>query len=196
MDDPEHARHRKMWNPAFTSACMAAYLPMMQHVIAERTATWATRGEVDVYRESREITFDVAAAALAGFHTGAEVDRLRDLFYVLLHGFEQGQESWQEFIQRMLQARDDLTTMLLTLISARRAMPVDESPQDVLGMIVHARDENGEALSDEQVLAHVNILLVAGHETTTTLSAWVLYLLATQPEHRERIRAELDALPD
>lgn len=196
MDDPDHARHRKMWNPAFTSACMAAYLPTMQRVIARRTATWAQRGEVDVYRESREITFDVAAAALAGFHTGAEVDRLRDLFYVLLHGFEQGQETWEEFIQRMLHARDELAAMLLALITARRAMPVDESPQDVLGMIVHARDENGEALSDEQVLAHVNILLVAGHETTTTLSAWVLYLLATQTEHRERIRAELAGLLD
>ena len=32
-------------------------------------------------------------------------------------------------------------------------------------------------MSDEQLLAHVNILLVAGHETTTNLSAWLLYLM-------------------
>ena len=61
-------------------------------------------------------------------------------------------------------------------------MPPEEQPRDVLGMIVRATDDDGEHLSDEQVLAHVNILLVAGHETTTTLSAWMMYLLATQPD--------------
>ena len=60
---------------------------------------------------------------------------------------------------------------------ARRA-PRRSTHDDVLGMLVRAHDEAGHSLSDEQLLAHVNILLVAGHETTTTLGAWVLYLLA------------------
>lgn len=195
MDDPEHARHRKMWNPAFTGAYMATYLPVMQRVIAARTASWLGQDSVDVYRESREITFDVAAAALAGFRTGAEVDRLRELFYILLHGFDPAHETWDEAVQRMLRARDELTGMLLALIAERRAAPEEERPSDVLGTIVRARDEQGRALSDEQILAHVNILLVAGHETTTTLSAWVLYLLATQPEQRAWVWEELAALP-
>jgi len=55
-----------------------------------------------------------------------------------------------------------------------------------------ARDEQDQALSDEQLLAHVNILLVAGHETTTTLGAWVLYLVAAEPGVGERVDAELD----
>ena len=42
------------------------------------------------------------------------------------------------------------------------------------------------------MLAHVNILLVAGHETTTTLGAWVLYLLARHPEFAARVDAELE----
>jgi len=61
----------------------------------------------------------------------------------------------------------------------------------VLGMLVSARDAAGNSLSDEQLLAHVNILLVAGHETTTTLGAWVLYLLARSPEYAARVDAEL-----
>jgi cytochrome P450 len=194
MDDPEHARHRKMWNPAFTSACMETYLPVIQRVIAERTRHWPERDGVDVYAEAREITFDAAAAALAGFRTGAEVDRLRELFYTLLHGFDVGEDTWDTFMQRMLLARDELGAMLLALIAERRNMPEDQQPRDVVGMIVRARDEQGRALSDEQLLAHVNILLVAGHETTTTLGAWVLYLLATQPEQRRRVQAELAAL--
>jgi len=79
---------------------VAAYLPIMQRVIAQRTRTWVERGEVDVYRETREITFDVAAA-LAGFHTGPEVDRLRDLFYILLHPFNGGEGTWEQVQQKM-----------------------------------------------------------------------------------------------
>jgi retinoid hydroxylase len=194
MDDPEHARHRKMWNPAFTTAAMEAYLPILQRIIAERTARWPSQEAVDVYAEAREITFDAAAAALAGMRTGPEVDRLRELFYVLLHGFDPNAETWEGFEQRWGGAQRELVLTLLRLIAERRALPESEQPRDVVGLIVRARDENGEMLSDEQILAHINILLVAGHETTTTLSAWTLYMLATRPEERGVIEAELNTL--
>jgi cytochrome P450 len=58
-------------------------------------------------------------------------------------------------------------------------------------MLARARDEHGGALSDDQLLAHVNILLVAGHETTTTLGGWLLQLLALNPNVTERIMTEL-----
>jgi cytochrome P450 len=66
MDPPEHTRHRALMNPAFTTVFMAAYLPLMQRIIAERSATWPERPEIDLMVEAREITFDVAAAALVG----------------------------------------------------------------------------------------------------------------------------------
>lgn len=195
MDDPEHARHRRMWNPAFTGAYMATYLPILRQVIARRTATWIERGVVDLFDESREITFDVAAAALAGFRTGAEVDHLRELFYLLIHGFDDEVEDWDTYLTKALQARDELARMLLALIAERRAATTGGQPRDVLDLIVHARDETGAALSDEQILGHLNILLVAGHETTTTLGTWVLYLLATRPDDRARVARELAELP-
>ncbi|HEU5089823.1 MAG TPA: cytochrome P450 [Roseiflexaceae bacterium] len=191
MDDPEHARHRKMWNPAFTAAAMESYVPVIQRVIAERTSRWPAADSVDVYAEAREITFDIAAAALGGFQPGAEIDRLRSLFYVILHGFDGTVEPWDTFENRFSSALEELRTTLLNLITQRRALPESEQPRDVVGMIVRARDDEGRALSDEQVLAHINILLVAGHETTTTLGAWVLYLLATHPNERRLVEAEL-----
>ena len=194
MDGAEHARHRKMWNPAFTSAYLETYLPIINRVIADRTSTWLERGEIDMYEEAREITFDAAAAALGGFRPGQEVDRLRRFFYMLLHGFDPAEESYETFAGRWSLARAEMTETLLGLIRLRRAAPRDQQPTDVLGMIVHARDENGDELSDEQVLAHINILLVAGHETTTTLGSWVLYLLATETEHAANVRDELQTL--
>jgi cytochrome P450 len=193
MDPPEHTRHRALMNPAFTTSFMAAYLPLMQRIIAERTATWVGRDSIDLMVEAREITFDVAAAALVGFRTGPQVDWLRERFYTLLRGGPPPEdEDWEHYIQRQMGVRDELQGKLLELIEDRRANP--RSSEDVLGMLVSARDEAGNSLSDEQLLAHVNILLVAGHETTTTLGSWVLYLLMRNPEYAARVDAELHSV--
>ena len=192
MDPPEHTRHRALMNPAFTTTFMAAYLPLMQRIIGERTASWVDQPEIDLMVEAREITFDVAAAALVGFRTGRQVDWLRERFYMLLRGDPRhADEDWEQFVQRQLEVRDELQGKLLELIAERRASASGASREDVLGMLVSARDEDGKSLSDEQLLAHVNILLVAGHETTTTLGAWVLYLLMRNPEYAARVDEEL-----
>ena len=149
MDDPEHARHRKMWNPAFASSYMGAYLPVIQRVIEERTADWPKQDEVDLYTESREITFDIAAGALAGFVSGPEIDRLRHDFYMLLHGYDDV-ESFEEYMQKAQKTQDEVIMMLLGLIAERRNASAEDVPSDVLGMIVRARDEDGKPLSDDR----------------------------------------------
>jgi cytochrome P450 len=117
MDPPEHTVHRGLMNPAFTSAFMAGYLPLMQGIIAERSADWLNHDTVDLMVEAREITFDVAAAALVGLRSGPEVDWLRERFFVLLRGGDPRldpdldltqSEHWERMIQRQIQARDDL----------------------------------------------------------------------------------------
>ena len=187
MDDPPHDAHRKMWNPAFTAAAMDAYLPVLQRIIVERTATWPAEAISDVYIGARDITFDAAAAALAGFERGADVDRMRELFYILLHGFDP-ELSDGDNMMRMFNANTALNEMLTTLIAQRR---VGERAGDVLSQMLDAVEDDGNGLSDEQLHGHLMILLVAGHETTTTLSAWALYMLAKRPELRQRMEAEL-----
>ncbi len=97
-DDPEHARQRKLMNPAFANAYMSRYLPIMNRVIAERSRDWVERGEIDMYAETRKITFDVAAECLVGLQTGAEVDHLRELFYALLQSDFDDVTTMEEYI--------------------------------------------------------------------------------------------------
>jgi retinoid hydroxylase len=195
QDGAAWARSRKMWNPAFTNAYMETYLPLMQRVIAEHTQAWAAKGQIDLFQESREITFHVAATALAGIDRRDEVARLQQLFYALLPrvGRFTSEEEYEEYERAALAAKGELDALLLSLIAQRRATP-EEQTRDVLGRIVHARDDQGRALTDAEVLAHLYILLVAGHETTTSLGAWTLYLLATQPQQRIRVEREISSL--
>ena len=195
QDNPDWARSRKMWNPAFTASYMERYIPLIQRIVAQHTADWAERGQVDVFQEARQITFHVAAGALAGIDRTEEVERLQRLFYALLPRtmFMGDEEAYLEYERAAFAAKEELDAILLRLIAERRATPVDQA-HDVLGMIVHARDDQGQPLTDEEVLGHLYILLVAGHETTTTLAAWTLYLLATEPDQRARIESELNTL--
>lgn len=68
------------------------------------------------------------------------------------------------------------------------------SHQDLLGLLLDARTEDGGAMSDRQVRDEVLTLFVAGHETTATALAWSLMLLASHPEVLERVREEVDAI--
>ncbi len=187
-DDPEHARQRKLMNPAFVIAYMNRYLPIMNRVIAERSRDWVERGEVDMYAETRKITFDVAAECLVGLHTGAEVDHLRELFYALMKSDLEEGETMADYVTRMMGIRAELDALLVARIAERRQEPTD----DILGMLVKAGDEQSAPFSDRELLGQLHILLVAGHETTTTLSAWLLYLLATHPDILARVHTEMD----
>ena len=189
MDGPEHDAHRHLMNPAFTISYMDRYVPLMNRIIRERIADWGERGEVDVYAEARKITFDVAAEALTGLRAGPEVDHFRDIFsqMLTLGLFVNSEEEWQT---RSAALHAELDALLRPKIAERRARPTD----DILGLLVTARDASGQPLSDERIIAHANILLVAGHETSTSLSAWLLYQLTQQPAVTQRALDEQLAL--
>lgn len=193
MDDPDHAIHRKMWSPAFAGSVMRAYIPPLHQIIEQKIKKFASHPWVEIYREAQEVTFDVAAAVLAGMEQGAELDRLRALFWRMLHADDA--QSAEAYMQRMNEVKSEMLPILLKLIHNRRSQPA--STKDVLSQIVHAEFEDGSKLDDAQILAHLNILLIAGHETTTSLSAWLIYQLATLPDHWARLQAEVDqALAD
>ena len=192
MDGPEHDQHRRMMNPAFTFTYMDRYLPMMQSIIETRIDDWGRLGEVDVYDEARKITFDVAAQTLTGLQIGPEVDYFREI-YVQILNLGSVATSMEDYSNRLAGLNQELYTLLKPKIDQRRQQPTD----DVLGRLIQARDEEGRALSDGQLIAHTNILLVAGHETSTSLASWLLYLLAQNPAYTARVLEEqARLLPD
>jgi cytochrome P450 len=80
--------------------------------------------------------------------------------------------------------------LLYEEIAAHRAEP--DGREDVLSLLLAARDEQGQGLSDEELRDHLITLLVAGHETTTTALAWCFERLLRHPDAYARLRRELD----
>lgn len=94
--------------------------------------------------------------------------------------------------RRLVAETDEL---LYAEIRERRTNP-DPNRTDVLSLLLSARDENGEGLTDVELHDELMTLLVAGHETTATALAWALYWLHRQPEIRQKLLAEFADVTD
>ena len=74
--------------------------------------------------------------------------------------------------------------------SSRIAEPAASAGEDMLGLLLDARDE-GRSLTDAEVRDQVLIFLLAGHETTSTALTYALHLLGRHPDAQRRVRAEV-----
>jgi cytochrome P450 len=81
---------------------------------------------------------------------------------------------------------DRLLALLEEQISSTRSDPGLAGREDVLSMLVRARDEEGRGLSDHELQNDLLALIAAGHETTAAAISWGGLLLAQNPEARER----------
>ena len=91
---------------------------------------------------------------------------------------------------RFIASRREADALLYEEIRARRADPHGAEGDDVFSLLLAARDEEGRALTDEELRDELMTLLVAGHETTATALAWVLERVARHPEVLGRLQEE------
>ena len=76
------------------------------------------------------------------------------------------------------------------MIQQRRLNPGEQD--DLLAILLNARDEDGKPMTDEQLRDEVLTLFIGGHETTATALAWTFYLLALHPHIEDCLAAELE----
>ena len=96
---------------------------------------------------------------------------------------------WGNFVHD----RQQIDQLIYDELAERRSCP-DSSRNDILTMLMSARDEAGEALSDLELRDELMTLLVAGHETTATALTWALYWIDKLPLVRAKLLAELQSL--
>ena len=83
--------------------------------------------------------------------------------------------------EQLLEQARLLESLLLEMITVRRAS-ADPTATDVLNLLIHAHDEHGVALTDEELIGQAAILFSAAHLTTANSLSWTLFLLAQHPE--------------
>lgn len=154
-------------------------------------------GEVrDVHRDMMHVTLQIAARSLFNVNIANDAGTIgRALTVVLdqmpkLAGFS-FLPQWVPVpgLGRFRRALADLDQIVYGVIRNRRT--TGERCNDLLDMLLEARDENGEGMSEQQLRDEVMTLLLAGHETTANTLSWTLYLLAQHPEVQSCLEAEV-----
>jgi cytochrome P450 len=201
LDGDEHLAQRRMLLPPFHGDAVRAYADTVRDITLENVATWPRREPFVVRKHTHRITLEVIMRAVIGVRAPDRLDTLRGLLkrlvaisdldvimFALFPHFGDGKIA-RRFPPYSI--RDQVHAFLDEEIDARRASAAPGT--DVLSLLVAARDEDGRALSNEELRDEIITLLVAGHETTATALAWAFERLSRNPRVLARLYEEIDA---
>jgi cytochrome P450 len=191
MDFEQHRVHRKTLSVAFKPEPMKIYADALNRGIAERVAQWSGR-DFTFYSEIKALTLDLAATAFLGIPWGPDADRINKAFVdmvqasvgvvrIPLPGTKMG---------RGVAGRKFLLDYFGREVPKRRA----GSGDDMFSQICRATNEDGSLLSDDEIVDHMNFLMMAAHDTITSSATSMVMLLGQHSEWQDRLRAEMEGL--
>lgn len=195
-------RQRRLAQPAFHRAKIENLCAVMAATVGETLDRWDREqlsGPFDLAAETMKLALQIVGRTLFGTDLGGDADRFHALMNVALFHVEHrfNPLTLPEKIptprnRKFLAAKAQLDKWILEIVQARQNHT--ETHDDLLQLLVDARDEEGEGMSERQLADEVLTLLVAGHETTADALAWGFSLLARNPHKREILEAEATAL--
>jgi cytochrome P450 len=194
-----HLRQRRLAQPAFHRDRVSAMAATMVRLAGETVDGWRPGMEVDAGTEMNRMTLAIAGETLLGAGVRDEADEIRTALTDALGLFNRLHNPFGELLDRipvpgtirMRRARARLDETIYRAIAQRRAL--GEERDDLLGMLLAARDEEGDGggMTDEQLRDELLTLFLAGHETTANALAWCWHLLSQHPDAEARLHDEL-----
>jgi cytochrome P450 len=187
-DPPDHTRLRKLVSKAFTMRAIQALRPRITDLVDGMLDGMAAAGEAGGVKEldlvdalAFPLPFSVIAEMLGT--PPADHDRIRQLTGTVVRSLEPVADP--ALAQAILAADDEMVQIAADMIAWKRANPAD----DLLTALIHAEDD-GDALSDDELVAQTLLLYIAGHETTVNLIAGGALALLRHPDQLALLRAD------
>ncbi|HEY9599525.1 MAG TPA: cytochrome P450, partial [Cyanophyceae cyanobacterium] len=191
LSGERHQRQRRLLTPPFHGDRMKAYSQLICEVTKQVTAKWKIDESFPIRSSMQEITLRVILQAVFGLYEGQRFDQLRQLLSSLLDSISSPLTSSLVFFpflrrdwgplspwRRFLNLKQQVDQLLYEEIRERRERG-DFSGSDILTLLLSARDEAGEPMTEEELHDQLMTLLVAGHETTASALTWALYWIHT-----------------
>ncbi|MCU1648771.1 MAG: Cytochrome monooxygenase PikC [Nocardia sp.] len=182
IDPPDHSRLRKLVSKAFTAHRVAELRPRIEQITGALLDRMDDHDEVDLLREFAVPLPITVICELLGVPPAERDDFQQwtgDLVGVV--GLE----------EERTRASLAMIAYLTRLVRTKQADPAD----DLLSGLVQV-GEDGDALTEAELVAMSFLLLVAGYETTVNLIANGTHALLRHPDRLHALRADPDAIPD
>jgi cytochrome P450 len=208
MDGARHQRQRRLLTPPFHGDRMRTYGKLMCDITEQVISQWAIGEPFSVRSSMQEISLRVILQAVFGLHEGQRCEQLKQLLRSVLDvtgsplrssllffkSLQRDLGAWSPW-GHFLRQKQQIDQLLNAEIQERREQG-DLSRADILTLLMSARDENGQPMTDEELRDELITLLVAGHETTASALSWALYWIHHLPQVNDRLRTELDTVVD
>lgn len=188
-DPPKHTRMRKLVLKAFTPRVVQAMRERIRAIVDELIDSFESGSAVDVVNK---FAFPLPATVICemlGIPSSAR-DRFRCAAEDMTAFVGGVGELLVEAAKRANKSFRQMDAFFKELIAERRAAPAS----DLLSALVHVKDE-GQALTDDEIVGMSVFLFVAGHETTASLMGNGLLTLAQYPDQYELLRSQRELVP-
>ena len=206
IEGDRHKQRRKLLLPPFHGERMQVYSRLICDLTHNSIGKLELNKPFVARRVTQEISLQVIFEAVYGIQDNRRSEELKQRVVRLLNIFESVITSaslffpwlqqdwgawspWGNFV-RQQKAIDEL---IYQEIATRRTEDLSQR-QDILSLMMTAKDEAGEAMKDSELRDELMTLMLAGHETTATAIAWSLYWVHRYPEIKAKLRAEIASL--
>jgi cytochrome P450 family 110 len=208
LEGKPHQRQRKLLTPPFHGERMLAYGQLTREITEQVISQWQVGESFSVLPSMQEISLEVILKAVFGLVDGPRYEKLKEVLLKILNpqqpfvtammlvfpSLQRDLGSWSPW-GIFLRLREQIDELIYAEIRDRKQQP-DPSRTDILSLMMAARDEEGQSMTDVELRDELITLLAAGHETTATSLAWALYWIHYSPQVREKLLQELDSLGD
>ncbi|MFI8931757.1 cytochrome P450 [Streptomyces sp. NPDC053474] len=186
-DAPDHTRLRRLVQKAFTPRSIQALAPRIGELVDGMLDRIAEEGGADLVPAlASPLPFTVIADMLGAPPTDHE--RIRELSGTIVRSLEPVADP--AVMQEIENADAELAVLTAEMIDWKRRNPAD----DLMTALIEA-EEDGDKLSDDELVAQIQLLYIAGHETTVNLLANGTLALLRHPEQLAALRADADLMP-
>ena len=193
-----HRRDRQLFAPAVHANHFRGYGHVIQEIAKSHFDKWQNGTTIKAIDTTLSIALDVIMQLVFGVESSEEMDEGRRFLsnstgsiHPLIVFFPMLQKPWFPLWRRYVKAREEMYVWTDRLITARRV--AGREAQDVLGVLMNTKDENGQPFSRDYIHTQLNSILSAGHETTAVALGWTLYELGRHPRVMTKLREELTA---
>jgi cytochrome P450 family 110 len=208
LSGDRHRRMRQLMMPPFHGERMRSYGQLIGEITEDIISKWTVGQSFSVRESMQVISMRVILGAVFGLAEGSRYQQLEKLLGAMLDEMSNplsvsllyfpilrqdlgALSPWGNFVRK----REQIDQLIYAEIAERRSQP-NSARNDILTLLMAARDEAGEALTDVELRDELMSLLVAGHETTATALTWALYWIHKFPKVRDRLLQELQQLND
>ncbi|HBL57868.1 MAG TPA: cytochrome P450 [Cyanobacteria bacterium UBA8803] len=206
LEGDRHRRERKLLMPPFHGDRMRAYGQLMVDVTEKAFAQLVPNQCFRARQVTQDISMDVILKVVFGLSDTERFGQLKQQITALTDAFgsplvggflffpslQKDLGSWSPW-GYICQLQRQIDQLLYAEIRDRR-QNYDSSRTDILSLLLSARDEVGEGMTDVELHDELITLLLAGHETTATAIAWALYWVHKFPKIRAQLLQELETL--